>query len=440
MEKKGYGKEFAKYAFFNVIGMLGISFYILADTYFIAKGMGEKGLAALNLVLPIYGLIYGIGLMFGIGGGTKYSILQHQKKEEEANQVFTQGLLWILLFGVVFEGLGIFGAREISGWLGASGEVFEMSYRYLRVVFLFAPMFLLGHYFGAFVRNDGQPRLAMAAVLVGSLFNVLLDYVFIFVFHWGMEGAALATGASPVVGLLLLSFHVWKGRNRFHFCRPEMSWKVLKGIISGGFPTLIGELSSGIVIFVFNWLILGLEGNLGVAAYGVIANLSLIVVAVFNGIAQGSQPLLSKYYGQGKKEQVEGVFRLGYFTILILGLLVYLGMFLGAEKLAMMFHAQGKEALQKMAVSGLRLYFLATVFVGENILIGMYYASRDRGREVHWFSLFRGLIFIVPITILFAKIAGMFGIWLAFPATEGIVFLLGVGKLYRDRKKLALPY
>lgn len=181
---------------------------------------------------------------------------------------------------------GLFLSPQITALLGADSQVAAMTQTYLKMILLFAPAFILNDILVCFVRNDGNPRLSMLAMLGGSMANILLDYVFIFPLGMGIFGAVLATGLAPLISIAIMSGH-WMGKNKgFHLAKTEIQGQTALLILSLGFPSLITEVSSGIVIIVFNVIILGLKGNVGVAAYGVIANLSLVVISIFTGIAR----------------------------------------------------------------------------------------------------------------------------------------------------------
>ena len=246
------GQTFVKYVSSNVLGMIGLSCYILADTFFVANGLGAKGLAALNIALPIFSLIYGIGLMIGMGSATKYTILSAVNQKEKANHYFTQALFTSLFFSILFVLAGNLCTEEISILLGSDQSTLDYTTMYLRTVMSFAPMFCMNHFMLCFVRNDGNPKLAMYATLAGSFTNIIFDYIFIFPMNLGMLGAALATGMSPVVGLLIMSRHVVKGYNQFHLRRIKFDWNVFGDTIKLGFSSFINEISAGVVIFSFN--------------------------------------------------------------------------------------------------------------------------------------------------------------------------------------------
>ena len=299
--------DFARYTSLNVLGMIALSCYILADTFFVSLGMGADGLAALNLAIPVYSFIHGSGLMIGMGGGTRYSIRKNQGDGASANRAFTSAICLAAGFAAVFFLIGLLLPGPLARLLGADGAVYAMTRTYLQVILLFAPAFLTNNLLLCFVRNDGAPQLAMAGMITGSLSNVVLDYVFIFPCGMGIFGAALATGFAPLISMAVLSPYLIRGKNRFRPVRCHLRPRRLAAICSAGVPSLVTEVSSGVVMIAFNAILLRLEGNVGVAAYGVIANLSLMVLSIFTGISQGIQPLLSARYGAGKKAELAGV-------------------------------------------------------------------------------------------------------------------------------------
>lgn len=234
MVKSHCFRDFVKYSSLNVLGMIGLSCYILADTFFVSKGLGTNGLAALNLAIPIYSFIHGCGLMIGIGGGTKYAIQKNQGDQDTTNRIFTHGIYLAILFSVFFVFIGLFFSAQIVTLFGANEGVFAMTKTYTQVILLFSPAFLMNNVLLCFVRNDGAPQLAMAAMIGGSLSNILLDYVFIFPFHMGIFGAVFATGLAPIISMVILSPHFIKKRNHFHFAKCQWNGITLGGILSSG--------------------------------------------------------------------------------------------------------------------------------------------------------------------------------------------------------------
>lgn len=423
-------KEFIRYTTLNVLGMIGLSGYILADTFFIAKGLGANGLTALNLAIPIYSFIHGTGLMLGMGGATKYAIFWGQKEHQKSHQVFTNTLYLTVLFAAVFMFTGSLLSGKITALLGADGAVFSMTETYLRIILLFAPAFLLNEVLICFVRNDNNPKLSMLAMLTGSLSNILLDYIFIFPLHLGIRGAVLATGAAPVISICILSWHFIRRQNNFHWIKTKISASLAGNILSLGLSSLINEAASGIVMIAFNMLILSLQGNTGVAAYGVIANLSLVVISIYTGIAQGTQPIISRTYGSGDKNSQRQILKYAIITTEFLSACIYLLFFQMAYPIVSIFNSGKNMQLQQIAVTGLKLYFTAIPFAGFNIILAMYFAATDHALPAQVISLARGLFLILPAAVCLSWLIGMSGIWLSFPITESIVTIAGIF-LYR---------
>lgn len=438
MEKRAYLGEFIRYSSLNILGMIGLAGYILADTFFVAKGLGANGLAALNIALPIYSFIKGSGLMFGMGGATKYMIEKSRGKAEKGNQAFTLVMFITLCISVVFFLMGIFLSDQITWLLGANNVVFSMCKTYLQVTLLFAPVYMLNNVLMCFIRNDGFPQLSMYAMLGGSLANIVLDYVFIFPLKMGIFGAAFATGLAPVISILILLPFFLKKQNKFHLMKCKISGKLYKRVISSGLPSLITEVSSGIVIIVFNIIILKLQGNMGVAAYGVIANLSFVVISIYTGIAQGSQPLMSKNHGKGNREGVQTILFYAVVTVTILSAVLYGWLFFGAEGIVRVFNSENNPALQAIAVQGLRIYFVASIFAGFNIVVSVYFTSTEYSRPAHIISILRGFLLIIPMAFILSSIWGMTGVWCVFPVTEFLVALIGVGLYLNGVKKNAV--
>ena len=418
-------REYARYTALSVVGMLALSCYILADTFFVSKSLGTEGLAALNIAIPVYNFIHGTGLMLGMGGATRFSICRSRGARREADEMFTNTLYMAAGFSVLFAALGLFFSGELAALLGADEEIFAMSRTYMQVLLLFSPAFILNDILVCYVRNDGNPQLSMAATAGGSFSNIVLDYVFMFPLGMGIFGAVLATGLAPVIGIAIMSPHWLKASKGFHAVRTGLSAVHVRNNLALGFPSLLAQLSSGIVIIVFNAIILRLTGNTGVAAYGVVANLSLVIAAVYTGIAQGIQPLVSREYGKGNKKAQRSFLTWALYSMAVLSVLLYAGIFLEADPIARIFNSENDLRLQEIAVPGLKLYFTAILFMGYNVILSTYFTSVEKVIPAHVVSLLRGLLLIVPAAFVMAGLWGMTGVWLAFPVTEGITAVLG---------------
>lgn len=425
--------EFIRYVTLSVLGMLGLSCYILADTWFISRALGEAGLTALNLAIPVYSLIHGCGLMLGSGGAVHFVF--DRSRGEARSMAFTHSLCMGAVLALGFVLAGGFGSDAITHLLGADAAAFADTRTYLRMLLLCAPAFLLNDILISFARSDGRPRLAMAAMLTGSFSNILLDYIFIFPCNMGIFGAVLATCLAPVIGMAVLFGGFLMQKAGFAPMRRLPRSAGCIQILASGAPALAAELSSGVVMVVFNLLMLRFAGNTGVAAYGVIANISLVVTAVFTGIGQGMQPLISLHHGEGNRIGTRALLRYGLVTAAGLGVLITAALLLLADPLTTLFNSEHLEELQDLAVSGMHLYFTGTVLAGVNIVLSVWCIATERTVCGNLISVLRGFALILPLACLLPLVLALRGLWLAYPAAELLTLCCACLLLIGSRKK-----
>lgn len=413
--------------------MIGISLYILADTFFVANGLGANGLTALNLALPMFNLVSGLGMMIGIGGATRYSIMKQTVSREEVDRLFGLCIETALAISVVFIIIAQFFSVPISRVLGADDTVIRETSTYFKVLISFAPVFMTNYVLQSFVRNDGNPNLSMIGTLAGSLSNIVLDYIFIFPCGMGMFGAALATGTTPMISILILSTHFIRKRNGFglRLARPKVT--EIFHTASLGVSSLIGEVSSGVVMLVLNILLLKIAGNLGVAAYGIVANIAIVEISIFNGLSQGMQPLLSTACGANDKAGAKKIYHYGLVTAVMLAAATYVFIYFFAEPAASIFDRDDNVRLVQMAADGLRLYFLGFIFAGFNVVTAMFFSATDRPKPAFIISILRGVVLIVLCAIVLSNVFGLNGVWMAFAVTEALTMLVALAFVRRDR-------
>ncbi len=417
-------KDFIKYTLANILGMIGLSCYILADTFFIARGTGSIGLAALNIALPYYNFFNGLAMLAGIGGATYFSL-------HRSRTIFTQCLYLLTLFVIPVFIVGVFFTDSLSIFMGANEETLSLTSVYLRTLSLFSPMFMLNALMSAFIRNDGSPELSMAGMLTASLSNVIMDYILIFPCNLGLFGAALATGIAPIASMSVMSWHFIKKKNTFHLQKGLPILKEWKRVISLGLFAFVTECASGISILLFNFLILPLEGNTGIAAYGVIANCALVIIYIFTGISQGMQPVVSKSIGYGRKKDALRVRKYAVITSLGLSILVYLFVFLGTDQITQIFNNQNDMKMASIAHNGMRLYFTSIFLSGINIVMVAYFSAIGNGSTAFILSVLRGVVLLAPIAFIMSWLCGMTGIWISLTVTELLVLVIVLFIIHR---------
>ena len=423
-------RQFFRYVSQNIFGLLGTSCYILADTYFIAQAAGTNGVALLNLCLPIYNLIFAIGSMIGLGAATRYAILRAQA-DDRAQRYFSNAIFCACLASVPFLLAGLFCPGALLRLMGGDAGIVALGIPYARIFLLFTPFFMCNYIVSAFVRNDGDPSLAMVATLSSSLFNVVFDYIFMFPMGLGLAGAALATAVSPVISITVCSRHFFKKQNGLRFVRQMPSLRLLGQSCQLGVSGFVGELSSGVTTTVFNFLLLGLAGNVAVAAYGVVANFALVATAIFNGVAQGAQPLVSHCCGRKDRAGARRLLVLGSATALALAAVLYAAVFGLTDTFVSWFNSENSVQMAQYAHTGMRMYFVGYFFAGFNIMAAGFFSATNRPMEASVTSICRGMAAIVMFSLLLSRLFGMDGVWAAFPASELLTTLLTLFLLRR---------
>lgn len=413
-------KQFFKYISQSIAGMIGISVYILADTFFISVHSGADGLAVLNLILPVYGLVYAIGAMIGIGSATRYTI--NKARQENTDFYFTQSVFWCLICSIPFILTGVFAPEKFLEILGGDRQLISLGRGYLRIMLITTPLFMSNYTFTAFARNDHATSRAMAGAIAGSMFNIVFDYIFMFPMGLGLSGAALATAFSPAITMLICTTHYLGNKNHVGFKWRRPSLKHLISCCQLGISAFVGELSSAIITIIFNMLLLGIAGNIGVAAYGVIANLSLVAMSIFNGLAQGAQPLISKNYGKGNLKNVKNLLKWSLISCLILEIIIVFISWGFTDNLIGIFNSENNLELLKYAHTGLRIYFLGFLFAGINIMLVAYFSATDNALPAITGSLMRGIFAIVFCAVILSKILGINGVWGSFLGAEVLTF------------------
>lgn len=418
-------KKLRKFIFPSIFAMLGISLYVLADTFFISIAAGTNGITALNMALPVYAIMYAFGSMIGIGSATRHSLGKLLGKEDY-NEYFANSFVWALLLSLFFVLIGIFAPGSVLKLMGADDIILKTGISYMRIELLFAPAFMLNFTMTAFVRNDNDPNIAMAATLSSSIFNIIFDYIFMFPMDMGMSGAALATGISPIISMAVCMLHFYSKKNTIYFVKKIPSVKKLILACQLGISGFVGEISGGVTTLTFNFVLLKIVGNIGVAAYGVVANISIIGIAVFNGISQGLQPMASEAGGAGNEAAKKRIYRHSLQIGIVISALLVLICQIFADGIVNVFNSEGSEEMADYAVVGLRLYSFGFLIAVVNIVRAGYFGAIGRAKECFIISLTRGIFAIVFFAIVLSRFMGIYGVWLAFPVAEVTTFILSL--------------
>ncbi len=424
-------KLYFKYFFPTMCAALSTSIYVLFDTIFIGQGVGSTGLTALNIVLPIYSIYFGTGLLIGIGGSTLMSIEKGRKREDKAQKIFTLSFILGLFLSLIYTVIGFVFLDEIAIILGATKEVLALVKEYMIVVVGGTIPFVMGSILAPFIRADKAPKRAMFAVIFSGFLNIILDYIFVFPLNMGMKGAAIATVFSYTISFLILLTHLLSKNNTLSFKKDFYKLSYVFRIIKCGLPSLFIEVSLGFVIFIFNIQILKLIGDDGVTAYSIISNIGIIAVALFNGISQTIQPLVSINIGANLKDRALKLRNLGLSTALLIGVVFFILCILFPDQIVRIF-VKPSEKVLSIAINSIRIYSIAFIIMGINMVTGAYFQSVELAKESFIIAFSRGLLFVTICVFILPIFFGINGVWLSVPIGEILTLIVVIILLKRS--------
>ena len=404
--------------------MLGVSAYVLFDTYFIATGIGLNALAGLNIALPFFFLVSATGIMIGMGTSVRYSILSGEKQKDSAGQAIILGLITSVVFACIISFFGYLSSNELMKLMGADEKLLPYSSTYISTIFLFSLTIILNGFGICIYRAAGHPKFAMSAALINSFSNLVLDYIFIYKLNYGIGGAALASGIAPgiALGFQVIIYCFFLDSPEFEI--PKLDFSRIIDILKLGFPSFITEFSTGFVMIFFNLVVLKCSGNIGVAAYGIIANIAIVVTAIFTGVAQGIQPLVSYSYGERNQTLVEKISDWAHTFTKGISIFLYVILFVFRTQIINIFNFENNTELIGIADKGIIIFFTAMIFWGGNIVNTQILASCDKPGKSFQLSICRGGIITIPVLLVFSKLWGLSGVWSAIPVAEMITYFI----------------
>ncbi len=412
-------KIFFHYLIPSICSTLVTSIYILVDTLIIGQGVGSEGISALNIFLPFYSLYMGIGLMFGIGGGILMSTEEGTGNIEKSKGYLVTSAILVSIVAIILTIVSVFNLRKICFMLGANENSIDLVVEYGKYIVFATPIFICTNFLGPIVRNRKDPNLCMIGVILGSVINVVLDYIFVFPMNMGMKGAAIATVIGSLVTSLILLTHFLKKKNRIKISTKDLSFGMVNKIISCGSSSFLMEVASGFVIFIFNIQILKYIGDNGIVVYGIISNCILVGVALFNGVAQASQPIIATNYGADKNRRVSNVLKYAMYTTIAIGILLFAIVFIFTKEVILVF-VKADDTIINMGITAIRMYLSAFCLMNINILMCNYFQSVGKEKLSVTISIIRGFLLNIILVLAMPFIFGGESLWIVVPITEVI--------------------
>lgn len=413
-------KSFFQYLIPSLVGMALMSINIVVDGIFVGHGVGSVALAGVNIAVPIYSVILSIALLIGVGGGTLFSIAVGSGKKEEAKQIFTMSVIFVTGITIVVSIVSYIFMEQLAYLFGANEDTVQHVIEYITVLLAFSLFMVWETSLSVFVRNDGNPNLAMIGLVVTSILNIGLNYWMIFILKLGVTGAALATGISIVIGWIILMTHFFKKDKILSLTKPIFKWQIIKQIHIVGFPSFLAEAGMGVFVVGYNIAIAYYAGTNGLAAFSVINYLHTFMFLVFIGIGSSIQPMISYYYGAKSFDRIKETVKIAEKTALFLGLMILIIGLAGAEQLVSLFGVTSED-ISALATLGIKLFFLSYLFMGFNSIYMTYFQAIGYVKPSLWITVFRGFIVLILMLIILPSVFGTTGVWLSLPVTEAVV-------------------
>ncbi len=398
---------FMTYLIPSMLGMALMAVYTFTDTFVVGQKLGAAALGAMGICTPVIIITYALGFLFGMGGGALYSIEMGKKNIKEANGIFSTSLFMLLILGIALAVLGNIFAEPFARFLGADDENIAYVMPYLRCVVTYIPGFMYDVFIMSYIKNDGHPNVAMTAVVTGTGLNIVLDLLFVFVFEWGMFGAAIATCIGSFTGLVINTAYALIKKLNIVFRIKNIVTSEMSRIVKSGVSVFILECSSGIVTFVFINRAVNIYGSIGSSVYTIIMNWTLICFNLIMGIAQSVQPLISVSCGAKNLKKVQTYRKYAPTTAVSFGIVFLIIGYGFTSQLVCVFAGDSPELIA-LTINSLRLYLPAYVLMGIGICIGIYFQSIKAALKSLLIMSLRGIILPVAGAVLHRHKMGTF--------------------------------
>ncbi len=429
-------KSLLRFAAPTILSFVFLNIYFIIDGVLVARAVGTAGLAAVNITMPVFGVMLALATMMNTGGSALIASLIGEGKLDTARKGFSFLLLSCVAGSALLAALALLFLRPLVGILGADAGLLPLCEDYIIPLVISGPFIMGGIILDGFLIVEGRPMLSMASSLFGGFINIALDYVFMFQWGMGIEGAGVASGIGYSVSALIgLSYFGVRRKGTLFLVRPVPRWDILRKSASNGVSEMVSMLSGSVVIIALNNIMMALAGENGVAAISIAQYVEELLTAAYLGYAEGVAPLMSYNHGARDFGKIRRIFRFSLRIVAVFGAATFLLSLVVANPVVALF-AEGNEAVFRMAAHGFRLFAVSFLFVGFNIYASSFFTSLNDGRTSALLSFCHTLVFLLGMLLFLPQFLGVNGVWLANPAAEILAlipafwFLREKGKVY----------
>lgn len=435
LESGSLKRDFSRFVVPTILSLLVFSLYSTIDGIFVSKGVGELAMSAVNLCLPFTNFLFSIAVIFAVGTSTIIANRLGHGDKDSASSLFTQNLLVLTVIGIGITALVFAFLTPFAKLLGGGDGTLEYVKQYLTGLVPFSLCFVVSYNLEVLIKTDGYPRLATISVTTGCLANCVLDYVFIFVFDWGVWGAAVATGSSQLLTCVLYFIHFLGPKSTFRLTRFRFDGGIYRRLLPLGIPDGSTELCTGLMLFLFNRVVLALMGNDGIISYTIIGYVNTLVVMCMVGVSQGTQPLVSYHRGKGDVGKCRTLLRYGLTTTAAMAVGIFVLLFALAKPLVGLFLHDVSPETFAFAVHAFRSYIPCFLLMGFNVVISGYLIALERPTQAIIVSLGRGFVVQSVCLLLLAWVQGGNAIWYAPLISEALCLVIALVFLSRVKGK-----
>ena len=428
-------RKLIKFTIPTITMMIFTSLYGVVDGIFVSNCVGSDSFAAVNLIMPVLMMLGSVGFMIGTGGSALVSMTLGQGKKERANEYFSMLIAFVIVTGLVLTGVGLVFMRKIAMLLGAEGAILEDCVLYGNVLLLANVAFMLQNCFQSFLVVAERPQMGLKISVAAGVTNMVLDFLFIYVFRWGVVGAAAATGISQIVGGgIPLLYFARKNSSPLHLVRFHFDGHALLKSCSNGSSEMLTNLSMSLVNMLYNIQLMKFAGADGVAAYGIIMYVSFIFSGTYLGYSIGIAPIVGYHYGADNRRELCSLLKKSLILIGTVVVVLTVAAELLSGILAGIFVSYDKELLA-MTVTAIQIYSLSYFVSGFNIFGSAFFTALNNGAVSALISFLRTLLFQVVMIFLLPAVWGLNGIWFAVVAAELLALIVTVICFVANQKK-----
>ena len=440
--KEKIGKLIVKFSIPCIISMLVNSLYNIVDQIFIGQGVGYLGNGATNVVFPLVMIGLAFSLMLGDGASAYLSLKLGEKKKKEAEIGIGNGILLSTIVSILFCLITLIFLPQFLRLFGCTENLKDYAMIYGRIIAIGFPFSMIGTTLNSIIRADGSPKYSMVTMVAGAILNTILDPIFIFVFHKGVEGAAIATVISQILTFLLNIIYI----KRFKTITIsgecfKLKANVCKKVASLGISSFITQMSIVCVMTAENNLLgkYGADSKFGaeipITVLGIVMKISQILNSIIIGIAAGSQPILGYNYGAKKYYRVKKTLKIVLGSSLVISTIAFILFQTIPNKLILIF-GSGDENYMEFACLAFRIYLLLCIFNGVQIPSGIFFQAIGKSTKSAILSLSRQILILIPSMIILSHIYGIMGVLSAGPVADGLAFILAVVLLVKETRSL----